>query len=180
MRTALVVLLATASYGCGVLGPGCLDRQQRGSVTSLSAVAPAGGLVAHRVWYATEGSQNDVRISWAGQHESGGPRLHVYATRTSCVEFTPPADNRPPEPGACESVGQTGSVLSADARPCARNGSCEPLPAELVQTSLLVTHGRGTPERLGSPPEYVLWVVGDAARDAGYAMAITWFFGPDC
>ena len=49
-----------------------------------------------------------------------------------------------------------------------------------IATRLVVTHGRGNPEVLGTPPEFRLWIVGDPARSTFYTMTVTWFHGPDC
>jgi hypothetical protein len=45
---------------------------------------------------------------------------------------------------------------------------------------LIITYGRGNPERLGNPPEYILCIVGDVVQTVRYTIDITWFFGPDC
>jgi hypothetical protein len=51
---------------------------------------------------------------------------------------------------------------------------------QFVQSSLVITNGRGNPDVLGSPAEYKLWMVGDAEKTTRYSMTITWFYGPDC
>ena len=40
--------------------------------------------------------------------------------------------------------------------------------------------GAATPDVLGTPAEYKLWVVGDPQQSATYSVATTWFYGPDC
>jgi hypothetical protein len=45
---------------------------------------------------------------------------------------------------------------------------------------VIVTHGRGNPEILGTPPTNKVWIVGDRRQDVDYTIDISWFFGPDC
>jgi hypothetical protein len=151
---------ALCSWGCGLIGPSCLDRQQRGSVTALDGEIAPGQIASHQVPYGTEGSQNDVNIVWPDQTTRAGPRISVYATKTDCVEFLPPGS------GACAPIGSRGGTTGAD--------------GEFVQNRLIVTNGRGNPDILGSPAEYKLWVVGDPERMVRYSINITWFYGPDC
>jgi len=152
-------LLATSTWGCAVLGPTCVARQQRGTVATLQGEVAAGQMASHQVRYATEGSQNDGHVSWDSQYSPTAPRLRFYATRSACTDFhPPPASNGE----ACAVLASAGWTEIG------------------VASTLIVTHGRGNPERLGSPPEYRIWVVGDAERTARYTIAITWFFGPDC
>ena len=157
---AVAVMVATAP-ACGLLGPTCLARQKRGTVTSLSGEVAARAIAAHRVGYGSEGSQNDIEITWSGQREAGGPRIRVYATKVECVQFV---------------VTGAGPCASLDGP----SGFLDPATGNLVQTSLIVTNGRGNPDILGSPPEYKLWVVGDVDRTTHYSITITWFDGPDC
>jgi hypothetical protein len=116
-------------------------------------------VAVHRVSYNTEGSQNDAHVSWDGQSLSTGPRIAVFATRVQCADFKAPP-----------------SVNAAECAILARGGSID----GLVATTLVITHGRGNPERLGNPAEYKLWIVGDPEQSARYMIDITWFFGPDC
>ena len=160
---ALGLLVATAP-GCGLIGPSCLARQNRGTVTTLSGEVEAQKVAVHRVPYGAEGSQNDVNITWNGQFGAGGSRIKVYATRVECVEFVP--ENPFPASGPCGSIGSAGGARVDD--------------GVLLQTSLVITNGRGNPDILGSPPEYKLWVVGDSTQKTRYTMTITWFYGPDC
>jgi hypothetical protein len=159
---ALVVAVGLAAPGCGLVGPSCLARQHRGAVTALSGEVAPRAVTVHRVAYGSEGSQNDLEISWDGQRVANGPRIRVYATKVDCVDFVPERGA-----GPCASIGSGG-------------GFAEPGTGQFVQTSLIVTNGRGNPDILGSPPEYKLWVVGDADRTSRYAITITWFYGPDC
>jgi hypothetical protein len=158
---SLTVVLAATTSGCGLVGPSCLARQHQGTVTSLSGEVEAQQVAVHRVPYGTEGSQNDIEITWSGQREAGGPRIRVYATKVECVQFV--------ETGA-------GPCASLDGS----SGFLDPATGNFVQTSLTVTNGRGNPDILGSPPEYKLWVVGDVDRTTRYSITITWFYGPDC
>jgi hypothetical protein len=115
--------------------------------------------VVHRVPYSTEGSQNDVGMEWIGQRDVGGPRIQIYATRTTCSDFRPPPATNT---GACATLGIAGSIDG------------------VIVSTLTVTHGRGNPAVLGSPPEFLLWVIGDPTRSVRYMISTTWFFGPDC
>ncbi len=156
---AAATLLALGGLGCGVIGPTCLGRQQRGTVATFEGEVAAGQMTLHRARYATEGSQNDAHLSWGDDSIPTGPRLRFYATGTACTDFQPPpAVNT----GACAVLASAG---------CTEIG---------IARTLILTHGRGNPERLGSPPAYTIWVVGDAERSVRYSIAITWFFGPDC
>jgi hypothetical protein len=159
MRTAWLLVVAMTMSGCSLVGPSCLGRQQRGTVTAFEGQVAAGQTAVHIVPYGTEGSQNDIEIAWANQRDPAGPRLSVYATKVDCVAFVPPGS------GPCAPVGSRGGI--------APDGT-------FIQTSLIVTHGRGNPEVLGAPPQYKLWVIGDSARDVKYSIEVTFFFGPDC
>ena len=46
-------------------------------------------MVVHVVHYGTEGSQNDLAVTWSGQSDPDGPRLRVYATLVDCERFDP-------------------------------------------------------------------------------------------
>jgi hypothetical protein len=175
-------LLQFTANGCGLVGPSCLSRQKTGAVTTVSGEVAPRQIVVHRVPYGTEGSQNDVKISWTGQFTANGPQIRVYATKVECVDFMPPADpsNAPFDSGPCGNIGSFGGVLSATARPCAINNTCRIESGDLVQTSLTIANGRGNPDKLGTPAEYKLWVVGDAGQSASYTISTTWFYGPDC
>lgn len=120
-------------------------------------------VAAHQVSYGSEGSQNDVDITWSGQFDSTGPRIRVYATKVECVQFVPETQDG----GPCATIGSAG-------------GFADSVTGQFVQTHLIITNGRGNPDILGSPPEYKLWVVGDSEKTTRYAMTITWFYGPDC
>ena len=154
----LLAFFTCATWGCGIVGPSCLERQQRGTVANIQGEVAAGRIASHLVNYGTDGSQNDVDVSWTGQFAADGPRIAVYATRVECGDFTLP----PSFSGACGVIGRAGWT----------DGT--------LVSSFVLTHGRGNPETLGSPPQFKLWVVGDAARSTSYTIRVTWFYGPDC
>lgn len=156
-RVAVAGLAAALGWNCGLTGPSCLERRESGPVATISGDVAAGAIASHEVRYDTRGSQNDARISWSGQGD--GTRIRVYATRVGCTDFR------------TDDVGSSGD--------CAVLASAGAFDGGIA-TTLIVTHGRGNPEVLGSAPAYKLWVVGDSERNASYTIAITWFFGPDC
>lgn len=158
MRIWLLGLVVGVA-GCGVIGPTCVGRQKTGLVTTIEGDVAAGQIVTHRVRYATEGSQNDAAIEWEGQSALGGPRIGVYATRVGCTDLRlPPATND----DACALLGRAGAI----------DGQ--------IVTTLIVTNGRGNPDVLGTPAEYLLWIAGDPDRSTRYTIRVTWFYGPDC
>ena len=167
-------LATIGATGCGVTGPSCVGQQKRGDVFSLDGEVGAGAVAVHRVQYGTDGSQNDVKISWPGQM-SGAPRIKVYATRVGCTDFSPAAAT-----GACALVGSAGGTLSPNARPCVTAHTCQPTDDDIIQNSLIITNGRGNPDVLGTPAEYKLWVVGDPEASVRYSISATYFSGPDC
>jgi hypothetical protein len=160
--------------GCGLAGPSCLAQQKSGTVTGVDGIVDAGAIAMHVVPYGTEGSQNDLRISWPGQ-SSGRPVLKVYATKTGCTDFSPVRAT-----GDCVTIGSPGGSLSPNARPCVAANTCQPNADEIVQNSLIIASGQGNPDIIGSPPQYKLWVVGDPQAATHYTISITWFRGPDC
>jgi len=160
MRCIYVGLVAVAVFsgaGCNPIGATCVGRQKTGSVTSLSGTIGVGETVVHRLPYGTDGSQNNINVTWTNQSGPGAPQLGFYVTRVTCEQFAP-ADAT----GTC-------AVL-------ARGGLSD---GHLV-LSLVVTNGRGNPDVLGTPAEYKLWIIGDAAQAAAYTVTTTWFYGPDC
>ena len=160
--TAVGIFVGAAGYG--VVGPSCLERQERGNVTSMVGVVEPGQVVSTSVPYDLRGSENDISINWDGRGTAGGPHIHVYATNTGCSEFVPPppgsGSDVDPNTGACRIIARcSGFTLAPDARPCAQAHTCEPTAVELTCDLLTVT-GPGN----GAPPgfsEYVLHVVGD-------------------
>jgi hypothetical protein len=156
-RLLAVVMLVVSSGGCALVGPHCTAQQERGTVTTLNGPVAADDVVMHRVSYDTRGSQNDARIEWLGQGDMNGPRLLVFATLASCEQFILPAEANS---GNCAIVARGGWLPQG------------------IATTLILTHGRGNPERLGTPPEYKLWITSD--RATSYTIAVSYFFGPDC
>lgn len=148
-----------AHSACGLVGPSCVDRQRRGTVVVVTGVVEPGEITVHVLPYGVEGSQNDIEISWSPSNSSSPPRLEAYATRAACSELVLPT--------------------------AANVGDCRVIAASALQigsrtASLIVTHGQGNPEILGTPAEYKLWVVGDTAQRVSYTLTATWFRGPDC
>jgi hypothetical protein len=156
-RTLGVGLLVVASSGCNPFGPSCLERREEGTLPPVSGTVSADEMSVHVVAYDPRGSQNDVRLAWPGQADRDGPQLRAYATRADCQNFTLPADANA---GACAVLASAGWSPTA------------------TSTTVIVTHGRGNPERLGTPPQFKLWIVSD--RFTGYSFTIRWFYGPDC
>ena len=171
LAAGLAVIGAT---GCGIVGPSCVGQQKRGDVFSLDGEVGAGAVAVHRVKYGTEGSQNNLQITWAGQ-ASGAARIKVYATRVECVDFSPAASS-----GACATVGSAGGTLSPTPRPCVTAHTCQPSDEDIIQNSLTIANGQGNPDILGTPAEYKLWVVGDPQAAVRYSVTATYFYGPDC
>jgi hypothetical protein len=162
VRILMIGCLALTAAGCDLLGPSCTARQHRGTGRTFTGEVGPQEIVSLRVPYATEGSQNDLEITWWGQDAANGPRLTLYATKTECTSFVPPGE------GACASIGT-------------RGGTASPTPGQpFVQRTLTVTHGRGNPEQLGPQAEYTVWIVGDTSQRANYSITVTWFYGPDC
>lgn len=157
-RVAFVCSLA-AEAACGLVGPSCVDRQRRGTVGVVTGRIEAAQMVAHLLPYGTEGSQNDIELRWTATSAAAPVRLEAYATRAGCSAFELPVSNN---------TGECRVLAAAAAQP---DGG---------RASLIVTHGRGNPEILGSPAEFTLWVVGDATQPATYTVTTTWFRGPDC
>ena len=159
MRMALLMsLVLCPSLGCGLIGPSCLERRKTGPVATVSGEVGAGAITFHQVPYGIDGSQNDADIRWSGDSAPSGPRIQVYATRLGCIDFNPAQTSAI----GCDVLGGAGWFDGNVAR------------------TLVITHGRGNPEVLGSPPEYKLWIVGDPQQHATYTINITWFYGPDC
>lgn len=165
LKNSAAIAALVSTCGCGIAGPSCLDRQKTGPVTTVEGRVEAGQIVSHLVPYDTRGSQNDARISFAGQGTATGPRVTVYATLSGCDDFQPPsADGAGPNQGDCTPIARAGGYLGPD--------------GAIVPTSLIVTGpGNGAPAGFR---EYKLFVVGDPQQAATYSVSITWFSGPDC
>jgi hypothetical protein len=157
---AAASLLSVSAWGCNLVGASCLAQQQRGTAQPIAGVIEAGQTVVHRLSYEARGSQNDVEISWSGQTDTNGARLRVYATKVGCETGPRSGSNAA---GDCQILSTAGTLDSGN-----------------IATRLILTHGRGNPEVLGTPPEFKVWVVGDTARSTAYTLTQTWFFGPDC
>jgi hypothetical protein len=132
-------------------------------VTTVTGEVGPGQTTMHRVPYGTQGSQNDVDVTWDGQKAPDGPRIRVYATRVTCPSFVAPGGT-----GACASIGSMEGTSATGTE------------ADFVQDRVSIVNGRGNPDILGTPAEYLLWVVGDRTRAVRYSMTATWFYGPDC
>lgn len=91
-RAIIIALVPLFTWSCALVGPSCISRQQRGTVASLNGEVAAGQTTVHLLPYGTEGSQNDVEISVAGN-----PRIQVYATRAACTNFSVPPPAGQPE-----------------------------------------------------------------------------------
>ena len=130
-RTAsLAVLILCHSFGCGVIGPSCLRQQKTGAVTTVIGEVGPGAVVSYQLAYGTDGSQNKADVRWSGESAQGGPRIQVYATRLACVEFK--ADQAS-DVGDCAVLARAGWFGGP------------------IASTLIITHGRGNPELLGSP-----------------------------
>jgi hypothetical protein len=162
---SIMAVAVVAASGCGLVGPSCLDQKKSGLVAVVSGRLEAGQVVSHLVPYDTRGSQNDAKITFTGQGTLTGPRVMVYATPASCVNFRPPTPTDPGlNQGDCTPIGNPGGYLGPD--------------GALVPTTLTLTGpGNGAPAGFH---EYKLFVVGDPAQAASYSISITWFSGPDC
>jgi hypothetical protein len=177
LGAAMCTAVISAS-SCGIVGPSCVDRQKTGLVTAVSGRAEAGRVTTHVLAYDRQGSQNDVKITWAGQGQAGAPRLRIYATGTTCTEFGPPGTGDRASLGECALIASGGGFLAPDVRECARSGACAPTGDEIIHTSLIVTGpGNGAPHDFR---EYLLHVLGDPRQAVDYTVVVTWFHGPDC
>lgn len=157
LRLGIIALAIVSGAGCNPLAASCLGRQKTGPAASAIGAIEPGETLVHRLAYGTDGSQNNIAVSWANQSGPGAPQLQFYVTRTACENFTP--------------VNPTGTCTVL-----ARGGWIE---GRVVPT-LVLANGRGNPDVLGTPAEYKLWVIGDPEHGAAYSVTATWFYGPDC
>jgi hypothetical protein len=155
-----MLLSAPLAWGCGIVGPSCLSRQERGTVAVIRGEVAAGQTVSHIVVYGTQGSQNDVNVSWPNMSSPDGPRIAVYGTRVECTDLGLRSSAQRGD--ACEVLGRAGWS-----------------DGHLV-TSFAIPNGRGNPDILGSPAQFKVWLVGDEERSATYTLDVTFFYGPDC
>ena len=77
--TLVIAALLLPTAGCGIVGPSCLDRQERGPVATLNGSVVAGEVVMHRVAYDTRGS-HDPPIMPA-EMRSAIPAVASHTTR---------------------------------------------------------------------------------------------------
>src|SRR5262245_21084285 len=126
--TALVAIVLTG-WGCDLLGPSCLSRQHRGFGPAITGQIAAGEIRSIQVHYETEGSQNDLKVSWGDQYTTGGPRIRVYATKLECLDFRPPQDMASPQVQTSPSCAWIGGPSGIE--PSGR----------FIQTALTVTNG---------------------------------------
>ena len=157
----MIGLVAMHFSGCALLGPICLSKQKRTPVTTITGYAAPGSLGFYRVSYNRAGIQNDLSLVWTGQSDPTPPLLNMYATGVDCEHFDPKQLSRP-RGDACALVAIGHNT------------------ANLMRPGLIITHGRGNPEKLGPNAEYKLWIVGDPELPAYYRVSITAFYGPDC
>jgi hypothetical protein len=158
--TSIVGILAASvlSAECGIIGPSCLGQQQRRVGESIVGYVEAGATTMHLLTYDVAGSENDIAFDWNGRLAPQSLRLRAYATRAGCVSG-PVWD---PGAGDC-------TILSAA-------GSHDGIYA----SNLTVTHGRGNPNVLGTPPAFKIWVFGDPNNATDYVLRPSSFLGPDC
>jgi hypothetical protein len=140
---------------CSPFRPSCTGES--GPVTSLTATVRAGDVTVHTIAYGTEGSQNDITVSWTDQGQPDAPDVRFSVTRASCETFL-------------------GVGVSPECAVLARAGRID----GHVVVTMIVTHGRGNPERLGNPPAFKVWVEGDGARSAGYTIVVQWKRPVEC
>jgi hypothetical protein len=152
LQVLVVAALLLSSTGCALLGSMCRSRQERGHVATMTGSVAAAQVEMHLVPYDARGSQNNIAITWPG-----APQVQAFVTTTACEAFTLPADSNR---GACVTISRGG------------------WSAHGVVSDLIVSHGRGNPERFGTPPVYKLWIVSD--RPTGYRISVSYFYGPDC
>ena len=66
MRHVLAAWLMCSLYGCGIIGPSCVDAQKTGPVFSLNGEVAAGGLAVHQFRTALRAARTTVRSGgWA-------------------------------------------------------------------------------------------------------------------
>jgi len=157
LRVAILAWAGVSSAGCNPIGASCISQQETGSVASLRGTIGAGQMLVHRVPYGTDGSQNDINVSWTNQGQPDAPQLQFYATRTVCENFAPANAT-----GPCAILGMAGAFEGH------------------IASSMIIANGRGNPDVLGTPAEYKVWIVGDRHQGAAYSVMTTWFYGPDC
>jgi hypothetical protein len=69
----------------------------------VTGAVAAGQLAVVRLSYGTEGSQNNITLTW-----TGGQDVHFYATPVSCEGFSPTSPS-----GDCRILGAAGGVVKS-------------------------------------------------------------------
>jgi hypothetical protein len=116
LRLAAIGLIAVLASGCNVVGPSCVSRQERGTVTTIPGQVGGGQIVTHQVRYEPQGSQNDARVDWPDARMADGPRLMFYATKVGCTDFTLPANSNTGDCAILASAGR-GELGLANTQP---------------------------------------------------------------
>ena len=183
-RKTLAILAVGAqtvvTSGCGVIGPSCLERQQRGSVTSVTGSVDALQVVEQRgalrsTRFAERRRDQLGRSGFLGRAATRSLRnccrlRRVHTTRAGCAERR---HYRPlPDHFAVRWNPGTGCprVRASWHMPCHVRGHRLPL----------IDRHRSRQRCTSGFSQYKLHVVGDAARQVSYSISITYFFGPDC
>jgi len=159
-QPVVLLSLGLLTPACALLGPTCAGRRDGGPVTLVTGVAPAGGQTSLVLRYETAGSQNTIDVRWPGAGTADGARVWFEVTRPGC-ETGPDTAATPVE--ACGVLAQGGQ---RDDGP--------------LVSSLVVTHGRGNPLVLGTPPDYRVWATNAAAVPVPFTLDVRWSYGPDC
>jgi hypothetical protein len=159
MRPAALGLFLLCAAACSPFRPSCSPGPS-GPVYTISGVVGPGQIVSHRVPYDTRGSQNDVEFTWPGRGLPDAPALRVFATSPMCTDFRPTGPNT----GTCQTLGAAGQFV----------------PGQIAGW-IDIASGQGNPDIFaGGPAEYILWVIGDAARAAAYTLSAMWSRPNDC
>jgi hypothetical protein len=158
MRPAALSLCLLCSVACSPSRPSCSGPS--GPVYTITGEVAPGQVVSHAVAYDTRGSQNNVEFTWSRRGQPGAPALRVFATRTTCVDFRPPALNT----GTCPILGSAGEFVPGQ-----------------IAGFLYIVSGQGNPDIFADgPAEYILWVVGDPVQAASYTLTAVWNRANDC
>lgn len=119
---------------------------------------------ARRLWCCATSraaASNTIEVTWPGAGAPGGPRLWFVATRSACSAFPREVALDPSSP--CAVLAEAGQRHDGP-----------------LVSSMTVTHGRGNPAVLGTPPDYRVWIVNDATAPTPFTLDARWSFGPDC
>ena len=89
MRRILLVLLATSSWNCDIVGPHACDAMARAGLTVSVTNAATGQPICHATVTATEGAYSErlmaVGCSFSGAYERPG----TYVIRATAAGFQP-------------------------------------------------------------------------------------------